>query len=357
LALPRAAVATPAFMPVATQGTVKAMWLEDVSALGYTLILGNAYHLHLRPGVDRVRAAGGLHRFINWPHNILTDSGGFQVFSLAHMRKIDADGVSFQSHLDGSHHRFTPAQVVENQLQLGSDVIMPLDVCAAADAGLAEATEALATTERWLDASVLYWRAQSATGLLFGIMQGHFSPALRERAAAQLVEHDLPGYAVGGLSVGESYAQLVEFLHLTLQLLPSDRPRYVMGVGSPDYAVEAVAAGADMFDCVYPTRIARNALALTRDGVLSLRNATAASSDDPIDASCACRVCAGTGHGYGRGYLRHLFNQKEIMAAVLTTYHNLAFMAALMGDMRVAIERGSFGQFRTSFLARYRAGR
>ena len=352
LALARGPVSTPAFMPVATRGTVKAIWLEDVAALGYRLILANAYHLYLRPGIERVSGAGGLHQFMRWPHHILTDSGGYQVFSLAHMRKVEEGGVWFRSHIDGSEHRLTAADVVANQLGLGSDVIMPLDVCTAATASRREAERALATTERWLHASVAAWRAapESGRGQLFAIMQGHFDPALRRRSAAELAEHQLPGNAVGGLSVGESHQQLVEFMELSVGLLPADRPRYVMGVGSPDYAVEAVASGADMFDCVYPTRVARNAQALTDQGILSLKSAAVADSDDPIAADCACRVCQG---GYSRSYLRHLFNQNEIMAAVATTLHNLSYMADLMARMRAAIVAGTFAQFRRSFLAGY----
>ena len=357
LHMPSGPVDTPAFMPVATRGTVKAIWLEDVAALGYRLLLANAYHLYLRPGVDRVSRAGGLHRFMRWPHHILTDSGGYQVFSLAHMRKVEEAGVWFRSHIDGSEHRLTPADVVGNQLRLGSDLIMPLDVCTGVEAGRAEAEQALVTTHRWLQASVAAWRERpherpnERRGQLFAIMQGHFDPELRRRSAAEVAAYQLPGNAVGGLSVGESREQLVEFMHLSVGLLPADRPRYVMGVGSPDYAVEAVASGADMFDCVYPTRVARNGQALTDHGVVALKAAAVADSDEPILAGCSCRVCRG---GYSRGYLRHLFNQNEIMAAVATTLHNLSYMADLMARMRSAIAAGTFVQFRRSFLADYR---
>ena len=328
------------------------MWLEDVAAVGYRLILTNSYHLYLRPGIDRIVRAGGLHEFMRWPHQLLTDSGGFQVFSLAHMRKVDAEGVTFQSHIDGSSHRLTPGDVVANQLQLGSDIVMPLDVCTSGDASTGEAEQALATTQSWLSASVAAWRAapEDGRGQLFGIMQGHFDAELRRRAAADLATHELPGHAVGGLSVGESRQQLAEFMELSVGLLPAEQPRYVMGVGSPDLAVEAVAAGADMFDCVYPTRVARNAQALTDRGVLSLRAAAAADSDDPIDTTCGCRVCSG---GYSRGYLRHLFNQNEIMAAVATTLHNLTYMAGLMARIRASIAAGRFASFRRSFLDGY----
>ena len=355
LATGHGVVRTPVFMPVATSASVKAMWPQDLAALGYRLLLSNTYHLVVRPGISRVRQAGGLHRFMGWDGGVLTDSGGFQVFSLATLRQVHEDGVRFRSHLDGRSLSFTPASVVASQVALGSDILMPLDVCTAAAAGRDEALRAVELTHRWARASKSAWRAaqrQVATrrvGALFGIVQGHFHRDLRARSADQLRTLELPGYAVGGLSVGESRSRFLEFLALSLELLPADRPRYVMGVGSPDYAVEAVAAGADLFDCVYPTRVARNARALTRRGPLSLRGSGAAASDDPLDPTCACRVCA----RFSRGYLRHLFNQREIMAAVLTTFHNLAFMARLLEDTRSAIGNGTFAAFRRRFLADY----
>ena len=363
LALNHGVVQTPVFMPVATSASVKAIWPEDLAALGYRLLLSNSYHLFVRPGIPRISQAGGLHRFMGWDGGILTDSGGFQVFSLATLRQVQDDGVHFQSHLDGSRLFFTPADVVANQVAVGSDILMPLDVCTAAAAERQEALRAVELTYRWATASAAAWRLaqrQAATdpvprhgsvpvGALFGIVQGHFHRDLRARSADQLRSLDLPGYAVGGLSVGESRSQFLEFLALSLELLPADRPRYVMGVGSPDYAVEAVAAGADMFDCVYPTRVARNARALTRHGPLSLRGAGAGASDDPLDATCDCRVCG----RFSRGYLRHLFNQREIMAPVLTTFHNLAFMARLLEDIRTAIRNDTFAAFRNRFLADY----
>lgn len=349
---------TPVFMPVATSASVKAMWPQDLAAMGYRVLLSNTYHLAVRPGIARVRQAGGLHRFMGWDGSLLTDSGGFQVFSLATLRHVSEDGVRFQSHLDGSSLWFTPASVVANQIALGSDILMPLDVCTAAAAGRDEACRALELTHRWAVASKRAWcaalqdGAHDRAGALFGIVQGHFHRDLRSRSADQLRRLELPGYAVGGLSVGESRSRFLEFLALSLELLPADRPRYVMGVGSPDYAVEAVAAGADMFDCVYPTRVARNARALTRYGPLSLRGSGAGTSDEPVDSTCNCRVCA----RFSRGYLRHLFNQREIMASVLTTWHNLAFMARLLEDTRSAIRNGSFGAFRRRFLADYLDG-
>ena len=350
------ALRTPVFMPVATSASLKGLWPADLDALGYRIVLSNTYHLYVRPGIARIRQAGGLHRFMAWDGAILTDSGGFQVFSLATLRKVEEGGVRFRSHLDGSPLLFTPAQVVASQLALGSDILMPLDVCTDAAAGRAEAARAADLTCRWAAASRAAWLAAAGAavggrraGALFGIVQGHFHADLRRRCADQLGSLELPGYAVGGLSVGESRSRFLEFLALSVQLLPADRPRYVMGVGSPDYAIEAVAAGADMFDCVYPTRVARNARALTGTGPLSLRTASAGASDDPIDPTCGCRVC----RSFSRGYLRHLFNQREIMAAVLTTFHNLAFMARLMEDARTAIRGGTFAAFRRRFLADY----
>ncbi|MCY4483712.1 MAG: tRNA guanosine(34) transglycosylase Tgt [Spirochaetaceae bacterium] len=347
---------TPVFMPVATSASLKGLWPDDLDSLGYRIVLSNTYHLYVRPGIPRIRQAGGLHRFMAWDGAILTDSGGFQVFSLATLRKVEEGGVRFRSHLDGAPLLFTPAGVVASQLGLGSDILMPLDVCTEAAAGRGEAERAAELTYRWAAASRAEWLAarDSAAdgrqvGSLFGIVQGHFHADLRRRSADQLGSLDLPGYAVGGLSVGESRARFLEFLALSVQLLPADRPRYVMGVGSPDYAIEAVAAGADMFDCVYPTRVARNARALTLSGPLSLRTAGAGASDEPIESACGCRVC----RRFSRGYLRHLFNQREIMAAVLTTYHNLAFMARLMEDTRAAIGNGTFAAFRRRFLADY----
>lgn len=346
---------TPLFMPVATSASVKAMWPQDLAALGFRVLLSNTYHLTVRPGIPRIRQAGGLHRFMGWDGNVLTDSGGFQVFSLATLRRLHEDGVQFQSHLDGSALSFTPASVVASQVALGSDLLMPLDVCTAAAAGRGEALRAAELTYRWAVASKRAWVAAQRpagggrAGALFGIVQGHFHRDLRVRSANQLRSLELPGYAVGGLSVGESRSRFLEFLALSLELLPADRPRYVMGVGSPDYAVEAVAAGADMFDCVYPTRVARNARALTRYGPRSLRGAEAAASDDPVDPTCACQVCT----RFSRGYLRHLFNQREIMAPVLTTFHNLAFMARLLEEARGAIRNGTFAAFRHRFLSDY----
>ena len=349
---------TPVFMPVATSASVKAMWPQDLASMGYRVLLSNTYHLVVRPGIGRIRQAGGLHRFMGWDGSLLTDSGGFQVFSLATLRHVYDDGVRFQSHLDGSPLSFTPAGVVANQIELGSDIVMPLDVCTAATAGRDEARRAVELTHRWAVASKRAWcaarnaAAGKRVGALFGIVQGHFHRDLRTRSADQLRRLELPGYAVGGLSVGESRGQFLEFLSLSLELLPADRPRYVMGVGSPDYAVEAVAAGADMFDCVYPTRVARNARALTRYGPLSLRGSEVGASDEPLDSTCGCRVCA----RFSRGYLRHLFNQREIMASVLTTWHNLAFMARLLQEIRSAVRNGSFGAFRRRFLADYLDG-
>lgn len=351
LRLPRGAVRTPAFMPVGTNASVKAIWPRDLTELGYRMILANSYHLHLRPGAGEVAGLGGLHRFMAWTGNLLTDSGGFQVFSLASLRAVDDDGVSFRSHLDGSLHRLTPESVVGVQTELGSDVMMPLDVCAPAGVDHAAAAHAEEVTARWAVRAAACWRAAGAgRGQLWGIVQGGHFPDLRARSAARIRELDLPGTAIGGLSLGESPDRFEATVAHTAALLDPARPRYLMGVGSPDLILRGVEHGVDLFDSVYPTRIARNAQALTHAGPLSLRSGRASLRDEPLDADCACAVCA----AHSRAYLRHLFKAREIMAAVLTTYHNLAFLAALMESARQAIGAGRFGVFKSSVLRRYR---
>jgi len=352
LALNHGTVETPCFMPVGTNATVKAMATADLEELGVRLILGNTYHLLLRPGPDVVRAAGGLHRFMGWPHNLLTDSGGYQVFSLARLRRIEEGGVSFRSHLDGSSRHLSPEDVVDLEvLAYGSDVAMPLDVCTPPGIPRAEAEEALGLTTRWLARSRDRWRSLEAPlkGELFGIMQGNFHRDLREQSAAQIASLDLPGYAIGGLSVGEEFAVFRDFTHLSASLLPADKPRYLMGIGTPAYVLEAIEAGIDLFDCVFPTRAARNALVFTPDGPLNLR--LEANRDDfgPIDPSCRCTAC----RTHSRAYLRHLFKAKEILAAMLATRHNLAFLASLVSGAREAIVERRFAAFKRGFLSRY----
>ena len=351
LKLSHGAVKTPAFMPVGTNGSVKAIWPRDLSSLGYRIILANSYHLYLRPGAGEVARHGGLHRYMAWSSNLLTDSGGFQIFSLASLRKVDEGGVSFRSHLDGSRHRLTPESVIDVQIALGSDVIMPLDVCLSSDVSRAAAEEASATTTRWAIRSASRWRsaAPPRNQQLWGIIQGGHFPDLRSQSAAQIQSLQLPGTAIGGMSVGEESAQFQETIAHTASLLEQERPRYLMGVGSPDLILCGVEYGIDLFDSVYPTRIARNAQALTHAGPLSLRSGKASLRDEPLDPDCSCMVCA----AHSRAYIRHLFKAREIMAAVLTTYHNLAFMAALMESTRQAIAGGHFSSFKKAFLERY----
>ena len=352
LALNHGTVQTPCFMPVGTNATVKAMSTGDLEELGVRLILGNTYHLLLRPGPDVITAAGGLHRFMGWPHNLLTDSGGYQVMSLAQLRRIEEGGVSFRSHLDGSSRRLSPEDVVDLEvLSFGSDVLMPLDVCTPPGIPRSEAEEALALTTRWLERSRDRWRSLAAPlkGELFGIMQGNFHRDLREASAGAMVALDLPGYAIGGLSVGEGFEVFREFTHVSASLLPVEKPRYLMGIGTPAYVLEAIEAGVDLFDCVFPTRTARNALAFTRDGPLNLRLEANREDFGPIDPSCRCSAC----RSHSRAYLRHLFKAKEILAAMLATRHNLAFLASMVGEAREAILAGRFTAFKRAFLARY----
>jgi queuine tRNA-ribosyltransferase len=336
-------------MPVGTNATVKAMRNSDLESIGARLILGNTYHLYLRPGRDVIEKAGGLHAFMGWKHNILTDSGGYQVFSLSAFRTVDDDGVTFRSHIDGSEHRLTPADVVDIQGVLGSDVLMPLDECTAPGTTREEAARAVRRTTAWLEASARRWRRAPGKGELFGIMQGNFYPDLREQSAAEISALDLPGYAIGGLSVGEEFAVFRDLLRHAAALLPGEKPRYLMGIGTPRYILEAVEAGIDLFDCVYPTRTARNAQVLTRDGPLSLRNEKYRTDFGPIQEDCPCPTC----RGHSRAYLRHLFKAREIEAAVLATCHNLSFIQGLVRDSRAAVEAGAFAAFKERFLARY----
>jgi len=342
-------------MPVGTQATVKAMTPEELTEIGYRLILGNTYHLHLRPGEDLIACAGGLHRFAGWDGAFLTDSGGFQVFSLAGLRRIGADGVEFQSHIDGSRHLFTPQSVMEIQQKLGADVIMAFDECAPFPCDEAYARAAMERTHRWAEqCREAHERAgnRAAGGweqALFGIAQGATYRSLREESARVLAAMDFPGYAIGGLAVGESKEARNACVEWCNALLPEEKPRYLMGVGTPEDILDAVARGVDMFDCVLPTRNARNAQVFTSRGVLNLRNARFAEDFGPLDPACDCAVCA----RHTRAYVRHLFKANEILASRLTTYHNLYFYAALMRDIRAAIRADRFPAFRAEFLARY----
>ncbi|HEU0156277.1 MAG TPA: tRNA guanosine(34) transglycosylase Tgt [Stellaceae bacterium] len=337
-------VETPVFMPVGTAATVKAMSSEDVAATGARILLGNTYHLMLRPGAERVAELGGLHRFMNWPYAILTDSGGFQVMSLAKLRKISEDGVAFRSHLDGSAYLLTPERSVAIQHLLGADITMALDECTPFPAEYAAVEASMELTLRWAERSRAAFAERPGHGL-FGILQGGVHADLRRRAAARLIEIGFDGYAVGGLAIGEGQATTFAVLDATVPALPEDRPRYLMGVGKPADLVGAVMRGIDMFDCVLPTRSGRTAQVFTRTGTLNLRNARHAADPTPLDPECGCPACT----GYSRAYLHHLCRCGEILAAMLLTAHNLRYYADLMAAMRNAIETGRLADFAAEF--------
>jgi queuine tRNA-ribosyltransferase len=346
--LPRGEIRTPAFMPVGTAATVKAMLPENVRATGADIILGNTYHLMLRPGAERVARLGGLHAFMNWPRPILTDSGGFQIMSLGALRRITEEGAVFQSHIDGSAHKLSPERAMEIQRLLGSDIQMVLDECIALPAPESEMERALALSTRWARRSKAAFGGQAALGrALFGIVQGGTSPALRRRSAGELTEIGFDGYAIGGLAVGEGHEVMVATLAETVPHLPADRPRYLMGVGKPADLVESVRRGVDMFDCVLPTRSGRNGQAFTRKGTLNLKNARFAEDMGPLDPECACPACT----QYSRAYLHHLVKSGEILASVLLTWHNLHYYQDLMAGLRGAIAEGRFQAFADGFHA------
>ncbi len=342
----RGVVETPAFMPVGTQGTVKGMLPEQLKEVGAQIILGNTYHLYLRPGHERLARFGGLHRFMNWDRPILTDSGGFQVFSLGDLRKIDEDGVRFQSHLDGSAHVLTPELSIAIQEALGSDIMMVFDECIPHPATREYIATSTARSTRWAARSKRARTDHSAA--LFGIVQGGMEYDLRRQSAEALLDIGFDGYALGGLSVGESAEIMYQVMEWTLPLLPQASPRYVMGVGTPENLVEAVSRGADMFDCVMPTRNARNGVLFTGFGRLSIKQARYAEDLDPVDPHCDCYVC----RNYSRAYLRHLYQSNEILASVLNTTHNLYYYLQLMRQMRDAIATGGFMAFRDDFYRR-----
>jgi len=337
-------VDTPVFMPVGTAGTVKAMTSEGVAATGARLVLGNTYHLMLRPGAERIAALGGLHRFMNWPYTILTDSGGFQVMSLASRRTMGEAGVTFRSHLDGSAHELTPERSVAIQHLLGADVTMALDECTLHPSSQEAVESATELTLRWAERSRRAFVERPGHGV-FGIVQGGVDPDLRLRATARLIEIGFDGYAVGGLAVGEGRATMFSVLDATVPALPEDRPRYLMGVGKPADLVGAVLRGIDMFDCVLPTRSGRTAQAFTRCGTVNLRNARHADDPSSLDPQCSCPACT----GYSRGYLHHLCRSGEILGSMLLTAHNLRYYADLMAMMRAAIEVGSLADFVAAF--------
>lgn len=342
-------VETPVFMPVGTRATVKAQTQEMLEQLDVRLILANAYHLYLRPGHDVIGHLGGLHRFMSWDRAILTDSGGFQIYSLAPLRKLSEDGVDFQSHLDGSWHHLTPEKAIDIQVALGSDIVMVLDECQRYPAPRQAVEQTVALTTNWARRGKRRFGELGANGrqMLFGIMQGGTFIDLRRRSLEELLAIGFDGYAIGGLSVGEERAEMYDTVEAITPLMPEDRPRYLMGVGTPLDVVECVARGVDMFDCVLPTRNARNGQVFTWGGPLNIKNAVWMKDSRPIDERCSCFVC----RRYSRAYIRHLYVANEILSAILCTYHNLFFYLDIMRKMRQAIRLGTFSEVYTEFNA------
>jgi queuine tRNA-ribosyltransferase len=360
LVTPHGAVETPVFMPVGTQATVKALRQENLEELGAQIILGNTYHLFLRPGHELVRRLGGLHKFMSWNGAILTDSGGYQVFSLSDLRKITDEGVRFRSHLDGAEHLLTPEKAAEIQLALGADIAMVLDECIETPAPREKAESAMRRTTAWARRARAYYLQHaasaaahpSATQWQFGIVQGATFSDLRRESARQLRDMDFPGYAVGGLAVGEPHEVTCEMAGEVTALLPQDRPRYLMGVGRPEQLADYVALGVDMMDCVLPTRAARHACLYTSEGRVLIKNKRYAEDQNPVDRNCACSVC----RRYTRAYLRHLFAAGELTAAILATHHNVHYYLDIMRQIREAIEFGNLANFSSAMRARYTAG-
>lgn len=352
ITMQRGEIHTPAFMPVGTAATVKGMKPEDVRKTGADILLGNTYHLMLRPGAERVARLGGLHQFMNWPRPILTDSGGYQVMSLSELRKLTEDGVEFRSHIDGSRHMLTPERSMEIQRLLGSDIVMAFDECPRADQGRDAIAASMEMSMRWARRSRAGFDAgeeHAARSALFGIQQGALDEQLRKISADKLIDIGFDGYALGGLAVGEGQEAMFQTLDFAPEQLPADKPRYLMGVGKPDDLVGAVERGIDMFDCVLPTRSGRNGQAFTWNGPLNLRNARFAEEEAPLDARCDCASC-GT---YSSAYIHHLIKSGEILGAMLVTEHNLAFYQQLMQAMRDAISQGRFAAFAADFRRDY----
>lgn len=348
LQTPHGEIKTPVFMPVGTQATVKSVSPDDLNDLQAQIILSNTYHLYLRPGSELIAEFGGLHRFMAWDRPILTDSGGFQVFSLSHNNKIDDEGVTFKSHLDGSTRRFTPEMVMRVEEQLGADIIMVLDECTPYPSSHEYNRKAITRTHAWAERCLNSHARQDQA--LFGIVQGSTYLDLRKESARTLAEMGFPGYAIGGLSVGEPKEEMHAMLEETVPLLPDQKPRYLMGVGSPEDLVECVARGIDMFDCVLPTRVARNGALLTRDGRLPIKSPRFARLQQSVEPDCDCYTC----RYFTLGYLHHLFRAKELLAYRLNSIHNLRFLTRMAEDMRAAILAGTFNAYREEFLARYR---
>lgn len=345
---PHGEIQTPVFMPVGTQATVKSMTPEELKEeIGAQIILSNTYHLYLRPGSKLVKEAGGLHQFMKWDRPILTDSGGFQVFSLGDLRTISEEGVEFKSHLDGSKHFFSPESVMQTEEDLGADIIMAFDECVEYPASYEYTKQSMERTTRW--AKRCKEAHTTKNQALFGIIQGGFYKDLREQSAKELVAMDLPGYAIGGISVGEPKAEFLDILNYTTPLMPKEKPRYLMGVGTPDYLIEAAMAGIDMCDCVLPTRIARNGTAMTWNGKVVVRNATYERDFTPLDPECDCYTC----RNYTRAYIRHLVKAGEILAVRLLSTHNLYFLTKLMERVRIEIENDNLLTFKEEFYKKY----
>ena len=349
-------VLTPVFMPVGTQAAVKAVTPDMLRGIGAQIILANTYHLVLRPGTELVEAAGGLHGFMSWDRPILTDSGGFQVLSLSNLRKISDEGITFRSHIDGTLYLFTPESTIRDQARLGADIIMSFDYCTHNPCERAEAERAVELTTRWarLGAQVYGTRFErhGYERVIFGIVQGSTYLDLRDRSRRELMEMDFPGYAIGALSVGEEVEATREITEAVASQLPVDKPRYLMGMGTPIDLVEGVARGVDMFDCVMPTRNARNGTVFSRDGKIVLRNSVHTRDFGPLDPECGCDTCS----NFSRSYLRHLFQAGEILGPLLATYHSLYFYCDIMREMREAIQRDEFNRWRSRFIERYNAG-
>ena len=355
LSLPHGDVETPAFMPVGTNGTVKGIYHDTIRKMGYGIILGNTYHLYLRPGTEVLSDFGGLHSFSHWDRNILTDSGGFQVFSLSGLRKIRENGVTFQSHIDGSRHVFTPEKVVDIQSVIGSDIAMMLDVCTPPGIDHRAAAEAWKITEGWAERALKEKArlGESFPGNLFGIVQGNFYEDLRKESAEVISGMDFPGVAIGGLSVGEEKNVFCDFLAYTASYVTKEKPRYVMGIGSPDYILEAVENGIDLFDCVLATRMARNGGLFTDDGVITIKKAMYKFDHGPIQEGCQCTAC----REYSRGYMHHLNRCGEMLGGMLATEHNLQYLYDLMIRIRKAIAEDRFAEFKRDYLRRFYASK
>ena len=351
LTTPHGEIITPVFMPVGTNATVKALTPRDLEEAKASIILANTYHLYLRPGEDLVAKAGGLHEFMQWHKPILTDSGGFQVFSLSAMRKITDEGVTFASYIDGSKHFMSPEKAIEVENKLGADIIMAFDECTEGNSDYATAKTALRRTNLWLDRCVKAHQREDQ--MLFPIVQGNMYKDLRIESIKKVLEHAKCGFSIGGLSVGEPKPVMYEMLDTLRPYYPDDQPRYLMGVGSPDCLVEGIMRGIDMFDCVLPTRMARNGTAFTRDGNLTIRNATFAEDFAPVEEGCDCYCC----RNFSRAYIRHLIKADEILGGKLLSIHNIRFLTKLMEDIRQAIMEDRFGDFYREFTARYKWGK